>query len=42
MVIEGGNGTSSGNPTPTWDQLEVAAASWLSQRAAEPAGETAR
>lgn len=30
------------NSTPTWDQLEVAAASWLAQRAAEPVAETAR
>lgn len=30
------------NPNPTWDQLEVAAASWLAQRAAEPGVETAR
>ena len=41
MVLDDGNGTGSGTPHPTWDQLEVAAASWLSQRAAEPAGETA-
>lgn len=30
------------HPHPTWDQLEVAAASWLAQRAAEPVAETAR